>query len=149
MDSKLFRKESLERFSSPEALHDYLRITSPQLWMVLTAVLCLAAGFVLYASSATMEETLPVQITVDLFEEEGDTWSLVTAELPKGNKGMVKTGMPVRFSGLTGRVETVYETEDVLGLLIKTEKNPIGLPEGTYEGVIVTEKNTPIGFLLN
>ena len=37
----LFRKKSLDRISSPEELHDYLRVTSPSLWMVLAAIMVL------------------------------------------------------------------------------------------------------------
>ena len=32
---KLFREKSLEAVESPEALNDYLRVTSPGIWMVL------------------------------------------------------------------------------------------------------------------
>ena len=149
MDQKLFRKESLERFSSPESLHDYLRVTSPSLWMVLTAVLCLAAGLILYASAATMEETLPVQVRVDLFEDEEAPYTLVSIEMPPEKKGLVQTGMAVRFAGVEGRVETVYETKTMIGILVKTEKDLLSLPSGVYDGVVVTESTTPIGFLLN
>ena len=148
MDSKLFRKESLERFSSPEALHDYLRVTSPRMWMVLTAVLLLTAGFVFYASSATMEETLPVQVRVMVSGEGENARTQVSAELPPEMKGVVQPGMPVRFEGMKGSVETVYETESVIGILVRMGKDFAGLPDGTYEGLIVTDSTTPVGFLL-
>lgn len=35
MENNLFRKKSLEHISSPEELHDYMRVTSPRLWMIL------------------------------------------------------------------------------------------------------------------
>ena len=31
MQNELFRQKSIERISSPEALHDYMRVTSPRL----------------------------------------------------------------------------------------------------------------------
>ena len=34
---ELFRKESVERVSSPEQLSDYLHVTSPAIWVVLAA----------------------------------------------------------------------------------------------------------------
>ena len=64
----LFRKKSLERISSPEELHDYLRVTSPRLWMVLAAIMVLLAGFIVYASTATMENVMAVKVEVETFD---------------------------------------------------------------------------------
>lgn len=148
VDNRLFRKESLERFSSPESLHDYLRVTSPKLWMVLVAVFSLAAGFILYASTATMEETLPVRVQVEVFDFESEPLSLVSIELPPDRKGLVQTGMPVRFDGKTGKVETIYEVKDAIGILVTMDKPDEVLVKGDYDGVVVTESTTPVGFLL-
>ena len=46
MENGLFRKKSLERISSPEELHDYMRVTSPRLWMILAAIVVLLVGFI-------------------------------------------------------------------------------------------------------
>ena len=45
----------METISSPEQLHDYMRVTSPRLWMLLGAIVVLLVGFIAYASTATME----------------------------------------------------------------------------------------------
>ena len=45
---KLFREKSLEAVESPEALNDYLRVTSPGVWLVLAAVIALLIGAVLW-----------------------------------------------------------------------------------------------------
>ena len=55
MESGLFRQKSVERISSPEDLHEYMRVTSPRLWMILTAIVVLLAGFIVYASTTTLE----------------------------------------------------------------------------------------------
>ena len=47
MDQTIFRKKSLERISSPEALSDYLHVTSPSVWLILTAVILLLAGILI------------------------------------------------------------------------------------------------------
>ena len=39
MDNKLFRKNSLERVSSPEQLNDYVKVSSPGIWIILAAVI--------------------------------------------------------------------------------------------------------------
>ena len=73
MQNGLFRQKSIERISSPEALHDYMRVTSPRLWMILAAVVLLLGGFIAYASTAKMENTMPIKVTVETYhmtEEE-------------------------------------------------------------------------------
>ena len=119
MDSKLFRKESLERFSSPEALHDYLRVTSPRMWMVLTAVLLLTAGFVFYASSATMEETLPVQVRITA-SGEGESGGGASAEGVREQKQWLEAIIndteplvkPEQASVVTQILEAIYKSAE-------------------------------------
>ena len=55
MDNQIFRKESLDQISSPEQLNDYLRVTNPAVWLVLTAVILLLAGMLLWASVASID----------------------------------------------------------------------------------------------
>ena len=60
MDNQIFRKKNIERVSSPEQLNDYVRVSNPGVWMVLTAVIVLLFGicawgiwkrfYILYAS---------------------------------------------------------------------------------------------------
>ena len=40
----IFRQKSMDRVSSPEALDDYIRVTTPSVWLVLVAVAVLLAG---------------------------------------------------------------------------------------------------------
>ena len=68
MQNQLFRQKSLERIQSPEEMHDYMRVTSPRLWMILAAIVILLAGFIAYASTTTMESTVPIKVHVDVFE---------------------------------------------------------------------------------
>lgn len=46
----LYRKESLERIQSPEQLNDYLRVTNPSVWVLLTAVILLLAGLLIWGA---------------------------------------------------------------------------------------------------
>ena len=96
----LFREKSLERISSPEQLHDYLRVTSPRLWMILGTIVALLVGFVVYASTTRMESTLTVKALVSEF---GD----ISAGLPAGGAEVVAVGMPVRIGGQTGVIRSV------------------------------------------
>ena len=42
--SSIFREKSMDRVSSPESLNDYIRVTSPSVWIALLALLILLAG---------------------------------------------------------------------------------------------------------
>lgn len=48
-EKKIFRKKSLERVNSPEQLDDYIRVTTPSVWMILFATLILIAGTLFWA----------------------------------------------------------------------------------------------------
>ena len=40
METKdIFRKKAVDRVNSPEQLNDYIRVTSPSIWMVLAGVI--------------------------------------------------------------------------------------------------------------
>ena len=41
MNNSIFRKKSLDRISSPEQLNDYIRVSTPSVWMVLFAIIIL------------------------------------------------------------------------------------------------------------
>ena len=40
----LFREKNLERLESPEKLNDYLRVTSPGVWLVMATIIVLLTG---------------------------------------------------------------------------------------------------------
>ena len=48
-ENTIFREKSMDRVSSPEALNDYIRVTTPSVWIVLIAILVLLAGMLAWA----------------------------------------------------------------------------------------------------
>ncbi len=52
--SEIFRKKSLERVSSPEQLNDYIRVTTPSVWLVLIAVILLLVGLLAWSVFGTV-----------------------------------------------------------------------------------------------
>ena len=158
MDKGLFRKKSMESISSPEQLHDYMRVTTPRLWMLLSAVLALLAGFIVYASTATMESTMPITVSLTQYEIPGeDTASGETeiltgmvAYLPHTVKDQVDLGMKVRLGKEEGHISWIgVQPNNEIVLEISTDKLYLPLPEGEYEAELVLESTTPISFLWN
>ena len=160
MENRLFRKKSMERISSPEELHDYMRVTSPRLWMILGAVLALLAGFIVYASTATMENTMDIKLDIYAdqdYEEIDGKWqatgemiSICSSQLPASCKDIVKVGMVVRLGEEQGRITLIGEDEtENITLFIRMDKNYIPLPDGIYDAQLVLESTTPISFLWN
>lgn len=45
----IFRKKSLERVTSPEQLNDYIKVTTPSVWIILAATLILIVGTLVWA----------------------------------------------------------------------------------------------------
>jgi hypothetical protein len=146
MEKTLFRKESYDRISSPEQMRDYMRVTSPRLWMLLAAMIALLAGFLVYASTTMMETTLELSATVD---QSGVIQAVVTPEQARN----LEIGMKVRIGGKNARVAEIVQmmggaTGKQTTVLIEPEEDLV-LPEGLYQATVVTESISPIDFLMN
>ncbi|MGX8685407.1 MAG: hypothetical protein ACSW73_01120 [Spirochaetales bacterium] len=48
-NKKIFREKSLERISSPDKINDYIKTTTPGIWIVLIAVLLILAGAIVWS----------------------------------------------------------------------------------------------------
>ena len=151
MENKLFRQHSIDRISSPEELHDYMRVTSPRLWMILSAILALLIGFIVYASTATMENVMPITVSIDYDVTAGETVDMYYAygQLPLTQKDTLSPGMTVRLAGIEGKIDSIFTDQENVGVLIAIEPQNKPLPKGDCEAEIVLESTTPISFLLN
>ena len=156
MENQLFRKKSLERISSPEELHDYMRVTSPRLWMLLIAIVALLVGFIVYASTVTLENTIPVKVIVEnmLTGEDGAPQPFYYSVLPMEQKDIVASGMKVRLGNAEGRVELIAvdnagDAERSVTVFYIMEPDNLNLRVGEYDGELVIESTTPISFLWN
>ena len=134
---QIFRQKSLDRISSPEQMHDYLRVTSPQLWMVLAVVLSLLIGFVIFASTTNMESAVTVKGTV--------TGGACVVQLDVDQRDNLDPGMPVRIDGKEARITSL--TQDQNGFTGTIDLGDLDIPEGDYDVEIVMESTDPIHFL--
>lgn len=149
MENGLFRQESIDQVSSPEQIRDYLRVTSPRLWMLIVAVAVLAVGFFVYSTQAGQEITAPVKVEVRNISVDGKEVSTMYFLIPHEEKDQYQAGMTVRFAGITGQICFFVDTEELTEASVMPDKPDTVLPEGQYDAVVVVEKSTPISELLN
>ena len=152
-NQQVFREKSLERISSTEELRDYMRVTSPKLWMLLTVILVFLAGFIVFACFVTMENTIKSKATVYLYEdtsaEEPGAFNDIEIPIPDGMKDIVKRDMTVRLGGEEGVITMIFENQNGCAAVARLKDDSKLLKEGTYDAEIVIEKISPIKFLLN
>ena len=150
MENQVFRQKSLDQISSTEELRDYMHVTSPKLWMVLSVVLVLVIGFIVYASAVTMENTIQVKAAVSIEkEDDGSEEMSIILTIPDSYQSVVKTDMEVRIGNDTGYVYSVYLFEDETDAVVVLDDENRVLPQGIYDAEIVIETISPISFLFN
>ena len=135
MDEQIFRKKSLDRISSPEQLDDYLKVSTPNLWLVLCAVIVLLLGILTWASVDYLETSISAVGTIENKEAE--------IVLTGNDAEKIQSGMQVRV----GTYDTVIDfiQYDELGRAIAVCAADV--PDGNYKVEIVLERIHPISFL--
>lgn len=48
--NSIFRQKSIDKVSSPEKLDDYIRVTTPSVWLTLGAMIILLTGTLIWAT---------------------------------------------------------------------------------------------------
>ncbi|MBR6916557.1 MAG: hypothetical protein IKN38_00095 [Clostridia bacterium] len=55
-DNSIFREKSINKVSGPESLNDYIKVTTPSVWIVLAALLVLLVGILAWCIFGRVEE---------------------------------------------------------------------------------------------
>ena len=138
MDEQLFRKKSLDKVSSPEALNDYLRVTSPTVWLILAAIILLLAGFLLWSSTATI-----------------DSIATGTAQVEGGNMRIRFDDQQVAAKVQSGMRVTAGENESRIAGVGTDEKGeifasaPTDLADGVYPVKVIFRQTQVMSLLFN
>lgn len=158
MNETIFRKKSMERFSSPEQLNDYIRVTGGGVWMVLLAVAALLGGVCVWGIFGHLDTELTVAARV----ENGQ----ITCYVRERDILSVAAGMPVRMEEQEYAVETVPEapaavsgnTDSYLlhvgGLetgewVYMVNAGETELADGIYRAGIIVDCVSPVSFVTN
>ena len=157
----LFREKSLEAMNSPEALNDYLRVTSPGVWLVLAAVIAVLVGAIFWGIFGRINTTASLAVSVS----DGNA----TAYVPYDALQKIMERGSVT---LEGRDYALQASEDLQVTIVDEATNPYlrvrgglnvgdvtvavpvaltsdaALADGIYSGTVVTESLQPISLLL-
>ena len=134
MDKTNNKKDgSSKKITSPEQLTDYLRVTNPATWVLLSAAILLVLSLIVWASIGTIESS-----TEALANVEGGTAYLTPYGVQDVEKGMIAVIAEQEYA------ITDVETDDM--------GRPVGLAavplsDGEYEARIITERLKPVTFL--
>ena len=160
MDNRIFRKKSIDRVSSPDQLDMYIKASGPRLWLLLTALLLLLAGALVWAVFGTLE----TRLTVGVIAGDGTAAACV----PEQALDAVTQTAFLRVEGMespaAGTVAGPFAADDAgaeesyalhasgigEGEWYYLITFPLeGLPEGSLRGELVLEKLSPITFIIN
>ena len=136
MDNQVFRKKSLEQISSPEQLNDYLRVTNPAVWLLLTAVILLLVGVLIWSSVASI-----------------DSFAGGTAQVKDGVMQIHFDDAQIAGSVQTGMTVTVGDTQSVITSIGKGEDGSVfavaetTLTDGIYSAKVVYRQTQLIRLL--
>ncbi len=153
----LFREKSLEAVESPESLNDYLRVTSPGVWLILAAVITLLVGAILWGIFGHIRTTAAVAVAV----ENGKGTCYVPYVKADGimAQGVVEIDGKEYYLSTGDSVELVVLENNAPIRLLKAGDLKAGDPvvlvpvetdleNGVYSGIAVTEDLHPISLLL-
>lgn len=159
MNDNLFRKKNIDRVSSPEQLNDRIRVTSGGIWLLLTGIILVLAGIVVWGIFGRLDTPLPV----GAMTEQDQTICYVKEEC----MGQIDVGMPVTAEGGSTYVASIslqpVQVDDKfpeylchLGKLshgewvyVVTLSDALGENGTIFQANIVTESIAPIRFVIN
>ena len=139
MSEEIFRKKSLDKVKSPENLDDYIHVSNPSVWLLLISIIILLVGACVWGIFGHVDSTVPTTI-----RGEG---GIVTCFVADEDISSVHKGMTVRVDGFEAVVVEIGKKEET-GYVCTLQSNQT-IPDGFYEGKIITKSVKPLSFILN
>ena len=129
---------SARRISSPDQLHDYLKVTSPKVWVLLVAVVLLVAGLLVWGGLTTIES-----YATGTARAIGGELTVTFDDAAKADK--VQPGMQLEVGDVRAEVLTVGTDE--LGSPVASAR--ANIPDGSYSARVGYDAMQVISMLLN
>lgn len=129
-DQSLFRKKTVDKISSPEQLTEYLKVTSPRMWIILAAVIMVLFAVIVWGFIGRMETVKDVRVIV----------TAGRARIVTLDSSELERGMTLRIDGqeftVNGTVSDEFDRP--VGLATVT------LPDGSYDGTVVVDRTRAV-----
>ena len=157
MKDNIFRKKSMERINTPEQLTDYIRVSNPGVWILLTAIIVLLAGVCVWGIFGRIDTKL-----VTCAVSDGDS---VICYVKEADIKSVSKNMPVMIEGNEYKVTDISKEPVSVGdnfneyamhigdlktgewvYIVKTDAKAAS---GIYESDIIIDRVAPMSFVLN
>ena len=155
-ENKIFRQKAIDRVSSPEELNSYLRVATPQMWMVLVAILVLLIGVCVWGIYGILESNVECVAIV--------TNGTAVCYVPKENIGESCPGDPVYINDKQYTIKSItdqpVQVPDDFPEYAKSEGNltegqwvymleaDTKEENGIYQARIVDERIQPFSFIV-
>lgn len=152
----IFRKESLDRISSPEEYDQYLQVTGVGIWIVMGAIVLVLVAAIVWAVMGRLDTTMEVAVV-----SKGDCVVCVIPMDSAGKESSMKIAIADKVYDLvdTGRAPQKLTADGPYAELLSCgfaegtavsflDVNAV-LSEGVYLGRIQIEQVTPISFIVN
>ena len=155
MDNHLFRKKTLEQFSAPEQLTEYLRVTGAGVWFVLLGIIVLLTGFVIWGlfGQIITRVTVPAQV------RDGTVYCYLLAD----EEGLTDDEVEIRIGDVQMKAKTADAQEKTLdasddpalfrtGYLspaknVRILQAQTSLKDGNYEATVTTQIMKPVSLV--
>lgn len=139
MESGLFRKKSLDKFQSPESLHDYIRVSNPGMWILMAAMVILLVGACVWGFLGTVESTVKAVVHVDN--------GVAICYADDADAERIQPGMRVRVDKAEGTLSGQAEATE-MGYRYTVDMEPVP-EEGIWSAEIILDTVLPISFVVN
>lgn len=155
----IFRQKSVDRVSSPEQLDNYLKVTSPSVWLILIGIIIILVGAICWSAFGKLKSYTTCGCAIEdgtayCYVKEDDSTNIeigMKVEIPNEETeiqiiSINNTGLniPDTYSYLQHLVGVSSQEDYVIGITGYSE-----LADGYYSGKIATELVSPLSFILN
>ena len=156
MNKGIFRKKSIDKVSSPEALNDYVKVASPSVWVILIGIIILLIGVCVWGVMGRLDTTVNVGVTCNGSEN--------ICYISESDINNIKVGQIFEVAGTECEIVEISKTPIqgkelsplMLHTLNVTEESWIyeakvrgTLNVGEYGAYIVIESVSPMSFVIN
>ncbi len=152
---KLFREKSLEQFSSPEQLNEYIHVTSPSIFMMLGAVIAILIGTVIWGLTGTISTHTAVSAVCNDGNLTAYIDSQYAADL-SADSVIEVNGTEYAITAVTNqaRAGEILKAEELPKYGISANSLVIGvsastsLADGVYEATVIMMKMRPADLII-